>query len=286
MATHRIRKLIMLPLFLASLSSCQITPEDNSAQISVKADKYDSPDLTAASLEEDGCMVFEDMYFARGEEKDHAFRVKNDKITEHVTCPKAKFDESNFDDVIGEPFFKVIQKIGIPSFRGLEKDHSVSYLCKDGIERALSLSLNTESEWTVAMVSESEKDFRFYLSDYIDETTTYKPSLERCKKIKMGMYINDVFAILGRPCRFVDSGASTVCWGISSGGSFHVSKWNEYEGCPFFDPSIFERDDYFPTTKIEKNKKTVEVPCYWGVVRLNFNEHKPEDFDDHSVSFV
>nr|MCR5513887.1 hypothetical protein [Bacilli bacterium] len=165
MATHRIRKLIILPLFLASLSSCQITPEDNSAEISVKADKYDSPDLTAASLEADGCMVFEDMYFARGEEKDHAFRVKNDKITEHVTCPKAKFDESNFDDVIGEPFFKVIQKIGIPSFRGLEKDHSVSYLCKDGIERALSLSLNTESEWTVAMVS--EKDFRYYLSDYI-----------------------------------------------------------------------------------------------------------------------
>ena len=284
MATHRIRKLIMLPLFLASLSSCQITPEDNSAQISVKADKYDSPDLTAASLEADGCMIFEDMYFARGEEKDHAFRFKGDTITEHITCPKAKFDESNFDDVIGEPFFKVIQKIGIPSFRGLEKDRSVSYLCKDGIERALSLSLNTESEWTVAMVS--EKDFRYHLSDYIDETTTYKPSLERCKKIKMGMYINDVFAILGRPCRYVGSGASTVCWGISSGGTILVSKWVQFIGGPYCDPSIFERDDYFPTTKVEKNNKTVEVPCYWAVVRLDFNEHEPEDFDDPSVNFV
>lgn len=262
MATHRIRKLIMLPLFLASLSSCQITPEDNSAQISVKADKYDSPDLTAASLEADGCMIFEDMYFARGEEKDHAFRFKGDKIKEHVTCPKAKFDESNFDDVIGEPFFKVIQKIGIPSFRGLEKDHSVSYLCKDGIERALSLSLNTESEWTVAMVS--ERDAYYQLSNYIDEMTTYKPSVERCKKIKMGMYINDVFAILGRPCRFVDSGASTVCWGISSGGSFHVSRWYEYEGCPFFDPSIFERDDYFLTTKIEKEQENGRSPLLLG----------------------
>ena len=84
------------------------------------------------------------------------------------------------------------------------------------------MSLNTESEWTVAMVS--EKDFRYYLSDYIDETTKYKPSLERCKKIKMGMYINDVFAILGRPCRFVDSGASTVCCDIINnlkvGGTF------------------------------------------------------------------
>ena len=284
MATHRIRKLIMLPLFLASLSSCQITPEDNSAQISAKADKYDSPDLTAASLEADGCMVFEDMYFARGEEKDHAFRVKNDKITEHITCPKAKFDECNFYDVIGEPFFKVIQKIGIPSFRGLEKDHSVSYLCKDGIERALSLSLNTESEWTVAMVS--ERDVYYQLSNYIDETTTYKPSLERCKKIKMGMYINDVFAILGRPCRYVDSGASTVCWGISSGGTILVSKWVQFIGGPYCDPSIFDRDDYFPTTKVEKNNKIVEVPCYWAVVRLDFNEHEPEDFDDPSVNFV
>ena len=284
MATHRIRKLIMLPLFLASLSSCQITPEDNSAQISVKADKYDSPDLTADSLEADGCMIFEDMYFARGEEKDHAFRFKGDTITEHITCPKAKFDESNFDDVIGEPFFKVIQKIGIPSFRGLEKDHSVSYLCKDGIERALSLSLNTESEWTVAMVS--ERDIYYQLSNYIDETTTYKPSLERCKKIKMGMYINDVFAILGRPCRYVGSGASTVCWGISSGGTILVSKWVQFIGGPFCEPSIFDRDDYFPTTKVEKNNKTVEVPCYWAVVRLDFNEHEPEDFDDPSVNFV
>lgn len=274
----------MLPLFLASLSSCQITPEDNSAQISVKADKYDSPDLTAASLEADGCMVFEDMYFARGEEKDHAFRFKGDTITEHVTCPKAKFDESNFDDVIGEPFFKVIQKIGIPSFRGLEKDRSVSYLCKDGIERALSLSLNTESEWTVAMVS--ERDFSYNLWDFIDETTKYKPSLERCKKIKIGMYINDVFAILGRPCRYSDNNAQVACWGISSGGTIHVTRFMENESLPFYDPSIFDRDDYFKTTTVEKNKETVEVPCYWAVVRLNFNENEPEAFDDNSVSYI
>lgn len=276
MATHRIRKLIMLPLFLASLSSCQITPEDNSAQISVKADKYDSPDLTAASLEADGCMIFEDMYFARGEEKDHAFRFKGDTITEHITCPKAKFDESNFDDVIGEPFFKVIQKIGIPSFRGLEKDHSVSYLCKDGIQRSLSLSLNDKSEWTVSVIN--EKEIVYSLRNQVDAVSTYKPTLERCKSIKMGMYLTDALFILGRPSVFSEPNGSICAWGISSGGSFHISGSVENEGSPFFDPKIFERDEYFGAYNAGTTSKPDMHPCYWSVERVSFNEHGIEDY--------
>ena len=143
---------LILPLLLASLSGCQDGPEDGSAN----ADRYDSPNITVASLEADCCMLFEDMYFARGEEKDHVFRFKDGRITEHVTCPKARFDAGKYDDAEGEPFLEVVQSIGIPSFRGLEKDHSVTYLCKDGIERSLSLSLNGKSEWTVSAINEKE----------------------------------------------------------------------------------------------------------------------------------
>ena len=285
MAHNRIKRMLLLPLLLASLSGCRIDAPEISASPAAKADKYDSPDVTVASLEADGCMVFEDMYFARGEEKDHAFRFKGNEITEHVTCPKVKFDAKNFDDAIGEPFFEVIKKVGIPSFRGREKDHSVTYLCKDGIERSLSLSLNTKNEWTITNLFES--DIVYQLWNYMDEETTYKPSIERCKKIRMGMYINDVLSILGRPCRYSDNNAQVFCWGISSGGTIHITRWMEYEGLPFYDPSIFDRDDYFQTTKkVEKNKKMVEVPCYWSVFRLNFNENEPEAFDDNSVNFV
>ena len=284
MATHRIRKLIMLPLFLASLSSCRITPEDNSAQISVKADKYDSPDLTAASLEADGCMVFEDMYFVRGEEKDHVFRFKGDEITEHVTCPKVKFDAKNFDDILDEPLFEAIQKVGIPSFRGLEKDHSVTYLCKDGIERSLSLAYDADSSWVITNIVAKEFSFKWY--GFLDKETTYKPSLERCKKIKMGMYINDVLSILGRPCRCSDNNDQVACWGISSGGTIHIRSWFEHEGSPFFDSSILERDDLFVATEIKKDKQTVEVPSYWSVFRLNFSKNEPEAFDDPNTEFM
>lgn len=284
MACHRISKLFFLPMLLASLSGCKMGEPGFSASLEAKVDRYDLPDITVDMLEADGCMIFEDMYFAKGVEKDHVFRFKGHEITEHVTCPKVKFDAKNFDNVVGESFFETVQKVGIPSFRGLEKDHSVTYLCKDGIERSLCLASEAESAWKITNII--SKDFYLELWDYIDQETTYKPSIERCKKIKMGMYINDVFAILGRPCRYSDDNAQVACWGISSGGTIHITRWMEHEGSAFFDPSVFERDDYFQTTEIKENKKMVEVPCYWSVFRLNFNENEPEAFDDHSLSFI
>ena len=221
MARHRISKLILLPLLLASLSGCQIGDSPSLSDSSVaNADRYDSPDVSVASLEADGCMAFEDMYFARGEEKDHAFRFKDGKITEHVTCPKVKFNKENYEKLPGKPFFEVIQKIGIPHFRGEEATHSVSYLCKDGNERSLSLSLDAESRWTVSVVK--EKEIIYHLKNFVDRESSYKPSLERCKKIRMGMYLSDVLFILGRPLQNTDSNGVTNCWEISSGGTIHI----------------------------------------------------------------
>lgn len=272
MAYRRYYKLILLPLFLASLSGCQAGPENGSAN----ADRYDSPNITVASLEADCCMLFEDMYFARGEEKDHVFRFKEGRITEHVTCPKARFDAGKFDDAEGEPFLEVVQNIGIPSFRGLEKDHSVTYLCKDGIERSLSLSLNGKSEWTVSAIN--EKEIVYSLRNQVDAGSTYRPTLERCKSIKMGMYLTDALFILGRPSVFSEPNGSICAWGMPAGGSFHVSGSVENEGSPFFDPKIFERDEYFGTYNAGTASKPDMHPCYWSVERVSFNEHGIEDY--------
>ena len=272
MACHRISKLILLPLLLASLSGCQIGDSPSLSDSSVaKADRYDSPGVSVASLEAEGCMIFEDMYFARGEEKDHVFRFKGNEITEHVTCPKTKFDAKNFDGVIGEPLFGVIQRIGIPHFRGKEATSSVTYLCKDGIERSLSLTLNNESRWMDNAVE--EKNIHYYLRDYVDEGSTYKPSLERCKSIKIGMYLSDVFFMLGRPHKFSDPNGMACCWAISSGGTFHIYSGQEREGTTaFFDSSILERDDYSPILQ------STNARYYWSVERLSFNEHDIEEY--------
>ena len=276
MGYHRISKLILLPLFLAFLSSCQT--DDRTA---VKPDRYDLHDVTVSMLETDGCMIFEDMYFARGEEKDHVFRFKDDKITEHVTCPKVKFDAKNFDDVIGESLYEAVQKVGIPSFRGLEKDHSVTYLCKDGIERSLSLSLEAESEWVISGVE--EKAIYYHLRDYVDEQFTYCPSLERCKKIKMGMYLSDVFFMLGRPHKYSESNGSMCCWSIASGGTIHITQGSEYEGTPFFDAAIFERQDFFKETDIVKGSEATKTKLYWSVSTICFNEKGIDAFPGGAV---
>ena len=272
MACHRISKLILLPLLLASLSGCQIGDSPSLSDSSAaKSDRYDSPDVSVASLEADGCMAFEDMYFARGEEKDHVFRLQGNEITDHATCPKVKFDIKNFDGVIGKPFFDVVQKVGIPSFRGLEKDHSVTYLCKDGLERSLSLSLDTESKWIVA--NAYEEKIYYYLSNHVDRESSYKPSLERCKRIRMGMYLSDALFALGRPHAFSEPNGTVCCWEIASGGTFHIFYGVEREDeTPYFDPSILKRDDYFAPDKAS-NKA-----YYWSVKRLAFNEHNVEDY--------
>ena len=223
MASHRISKLILLTLLLASLSGCQIGDENLSASNRAKTDKYDSSDVTATMLEADGCMFFEGMYFARGEEKDHVFRFAGDEITDHITCPKAKFDVKNFDDVIDQPLFDVIKKIGIPSFKGLEKDHSLTYLCKDGLERSLSIALDEECDWIVNNVE--ERNIRYYLSNYVDEESSYSPSVERCKKIKLGMYLSDVLFMLGRPHKFSESNGTICCWSISSPNRWNTGDW-------------------------------------------------------------
>lgn len=274
MAYRKNCKLIILPLLLASLSGCQAGSEDGSAN----ADRYDSPNITVASLEADCCMLFEDMYFARGEEKDHVFRFKEGRITEHVTCPKARFDAGKFDDAEGEPFLEVVQNIGIPSFRGLEKDHSVTYLCKDGIERSLSLSLNGKSEWTVSAIN--EKEIVYSLRNQVDAGSTYRPTLERCKSIKMGMYLTDALFILGRPSVFSEPNGSICAWGISSGGSFHINGGVGRD--LFFDSSILEREDYFetrtPYNERENSTQKESRLVYWYVYKLSFNEHGIEDY--------
>lgn len=282
MACNRISKLILLPFFLASLSGCQTENPEISASPTAKADRFDSPDVTVAFLEADGCMVFEDMYFARGEEKDHAFRFKGNEIVEHVTCPKVKFDAKNFGDVIGKPFFEVIQKVGIPSFRGREKDHSVTYYCKDGIERSLCLALNAESKWAVSRIETESANL--YLRHTVDADSTYKPSVARCKDIKMGMYLTDVLFELGRPRVFSDSNGIACCWGLPSGGTFHVFDMIEREGSPYFDRTIFERDDFVGQTNVGTVSKPDMRPCYWSVERVSFNERGIEEYPGGEIT--
>lgn len=286
MACHRISKLILLPLLLASLSGCQIGDSTSLSDSSAaKADRYDSPDVSVASLEADGCMAFEDMYFARGEEKDHVFRFKGNEITDHVTCPKVKFNKENYERLPEKPFFEVIQKIGIPHFRGEEATHSVSYLCKDGNERSLSLSLDAESRWTVSAVKEKGiQATHYYLSNFVDKESSYKPSVERCKSIRIGMYLSDALFTLGRPRVFSDSNGIACCWELPTGGTFHVFDAIEYEGTPYFDSTVYERDDFVAERNFGTVSKPDMRPCYWSVERVFFNERGVDEYPGGEIA--
>ena len=52
---------------------------------------------------------------------------------------------------------------------------------------------------------------------------------------------------------------------------------NQREGFPFFDPSILERDDYFPTLK------STSEPVYWSVERVAFNERSVDEYPNGDV---
>ena len=118
------RKNVLASLIaLLSLAGCISNTDMShpSSQSSVSyADPYEDPSITEEYLEQSLCMVFEDLRFVKGEggRNDHAFAMKNGKVSEHRSYERKERSLSDFQAVVGSPLFDAMETIGIPSFRG------------------------------------------------------------------------------------------------------------------------------------------------------------------------
>ena len=116
---HKNIKVLCL-VFGILLSGCAFTPSEQTSSVSSLSwsDPFDDPKITEQDLENNFCMVIENLRFLKGKEKNHAFAIRDGKIAEHRSYAKKKPIVSSFETTIGKPLFDVMEIIGIPSFRG------------------------------------------------------------------------------------------------------------------------------------------------------------------------
>ena len=247
--THKNIKVLCL-VFGILLSGCAFTPSEQTSSVSSLSwsDPFDDPKITEQDLENNFCMVIENLRFLKGKEKNHAFAVRDGKITEHRSYAKKKPIVSSFETTIGKPLFDAMEIIGIPSFRGrYDIDSTLTYVLSSDSYVNVLISMNSEEQWCVnSYVVYDEAQFSEYFGktyDYEKETqrTSYIPSHERIASIQYGTLFEDALFVLGLPQRgtyhgLISKGSSSGVWELPnmSMSLEIVTRWIEPD-FPMFD---------------------------------------------------
>lgn len=231
------KKFLTSLIALLSLAGCISNTEMSrpSSEGSVSyADPYEDPSITEDYLEQSLCMVFEDLRFVKGEggRNDHAFAMKDGKVTEHRSYERKERSPSDLQAIVGLPLFDAMETIGIPSFRGrYDEGPSLTYVISPVSYATIYIEKDFEGKWMVSLLktfdeNEFSKDFENNSQYTNPQELAYVPSFERARALTMGMLFDDVLFVLGRP----------------SGGKYHGLKetgecsgsWNLERGCDLY----------------------------------------------------
>lgn len=197
---------IFLPFLftLAVIAGCVPANNAQSSEISATySDPFDGPNVTEQFLEESLCMVFENLRFAKGEERDHAFVVDGGIVSLHRSYKKANASLSDFTGIKGLSLFDAMDLIGIPSFRGRYDTSSLSYVISSDSYVNVNIEKDEKGVWKVVSYDRyDEKGFSDYFGkryENASQSHLYIPSSERVASIIMGSRFDDVLFILGMP---------------------------------------------------------------------------------------
>ena len=184
---------------------CVSTENASSFESSVAySDPFDDPSVTDNYLEENLCMVFENLRFVKGEKKDHVFVVDDGAISLHKSYPKKKkIDIYDFSAIKGFSLFDVLDQIGIPSFRGRYDTSSLTYVVSSDLYVNVNIEKDDKGVWKVVSYDQYDEDgFSNYFGKRYDtdfQSKLYIPSSKRVASIKLGSRFDDVLFVLGMP---------------------------------------------------------------------------------------
>ncbi len=176
------------------------TPEDH---------LYDN--ATVALLKEHDCLFFEDLAFAE-DGRNHVFVIRGGEIAEHYSYEKQVYRDDSFDSVRNKSMIEAVETIGIPSYTG-PSELSLDYSFNDGYIRRVKLA-RADGELTVDGVEVLDKENP---STWLDPDKTSLPTKEQCGQITVGMSLDEVVALIGRPQRDVGSGAILYQFDVEGG---------------------------------------------------------------------
>ncbi len=175
---------------------------------------YDN--ATVALLREQNCLFFEDLAFAE-DGKNHVFVIRGGEIAEHYSYEKQVYRDGSFDSVIKKSMIEAVETIGIPSYTGTG-ELSLDYSFNDGYIRRVKLS-RAGGELTVDEVELLDKEDP---STWVDPDKTSLPTKEQCEQITVGMSLDEVVALIGRPQRDVGSGAILYQFDVEGGAILQI----------------------------------------------------------------
>lgn len=259
---------LLIPLSLTGCLSDAGTSQVSSECSVSYADPYDDPSITEDYLERSLCMVFEDLRFLKGEggRNDHAFAMKDGKVSEHRSYERKERSLSDFEAVVGSPLFDAMETIGIPSFRGrYDEGPSLTYVISPESYATVYIEKNNDSKWTVSSLKTFDEqgfseDFeKTYTSNNEDQIIS---SAERVRSIPMGMLFDNVLFILGRPFfgRYYASDTSKKC-----SGSWYIVQTETRKRCEVQISARWVNSDY---PAFDRNNCAKDNSAYFGVVYL------------------
>lgn len=175
---------------------------------------YDN--ATVAFLREQNCLFFEDLAFAE-DGKNHVFVIRGGEIAEHYSYEKQVYRDGSFDSVRNKSIIEAVETIGIPSYTG-SSELSLDYSFNDGFIRRVKLS-RAGGELTVDEVELLDKEDPV---TWLDPEKTSLPTKEQCEQITVGMSLDEVVALIGRPQRDVGSGAILYQFDVEGGAILQI----------------------------------------------------------------
>ena len=222
----------LLSVFCAfGCASCNL-PDSTQTSVSF-SDPFENPNITEELLEDNLCMVFEDLRFIKTDKQDHVYVVNAGKIAKHKCYSKKAVNLDAFRDLVGKPLLEALDTIGTPSFRGrYDMDPTLTYVVSHDSYVNIGVEKDENGNWSISTCDVyDEAGFSEYFGksyDYSQDGTIqrdcYIPSFNRVRSIPMGASFDFVLFVLGMPDQGTYHGLSSAG---KCGGSWRLDNKRE-----------------------------------------------------------
>jgi len=179
--------------------------------------------LTLKEIEEDGGVRLDDLAFLNHQSKNYVYRIIGSDAEKIAEYYDTGFSVNSFSGVVGHNLVDSIEFVGCPTFFGLADTLSLDFSCPDGNVRRIFMN-GKNDDMVISNVDVLDKSDP---ASWVDPEKVDFPTLEECKNIVSGMYIDDVIKGIGKPQREVGSGVIMFEFDIKDGTTMQVTFHND-----------------------------------------------------------
>ena len=178
-------------------------------------------------------LEFHGYYFISYENVDYVAKenLQKSTIEKLFKCDSSSVNKESFLKLeTGIDIYEIVKNIGIPIFIGLEENFSLDFINEEYLYRISLSNENNELLLEDKVILDKEASV-----SWLDENKSILPDESETKRLKLGMSIDEVILILGKPQRDIGYGAILFEFDLSNGKKLlalferNSEKENEYK---------------------------------------------------------